>query len=108
MVRILEMAQFGFIQHWEKTFQTQPDECLTNYNDIPDKPRISLKNLSGAFLILLVGLPLALLAFIVEKIVYYHKKNFGTTRIVRVERKKTLFQFLILTLMFSLVVKSIN
>lgn len=79
MVRILEMAQFGFIQHWEKTFLSQPDECLTNYNDIPDKPRISLKNLSGAFLILLVGLPLALLAFIVEKIVYYHKKNFGTT-----------------------------
>ena len=37
-----------------------------------------MKNLSGAFLILLVGLTTAFLAFIIERIVYYHKQNFGS------------------------------
>jgi hypothetical protein len=69
------MKQFGLIQHWGKQFIPQPDECLNNYQDKPDKPRISLKNLSGAFLVLLVGSTASLFAFIIEKIVYYHKKN---------------------------------
>lgn len=72
------MSQFGLIQHWENQFLPQPGECFTNYQDIPKQPRISLKNLSGAFLILLVGLTTAFIAFIIEQIVYYHKQNFGS------------------------------
>jgi hypothetical protein len=71
----LELRQFGLIQHWEKQFLPQPNDCLTNYQDIPKQPRISLKNLSGAFLILLVGLTASFFAFIVERIVYYHQQN---------------------------------
>ena len=77
LYRILEMQQFGLIQHWGKQFIPQPGECRNNYQNVPEKPRISLKNLSGAFLILVVGLTLAFLAFIMEKIIYYHKQNFN-------------------------------
>ena len=73
---ILELRQYGLIQHWEKNFAPQPNECATKYSEIPNKPRISLKNLSGAFLLLIVGLSIATLVFIIETIVYYHKKNF--------------------------------
>ena len=76
--RILEMRQFGFIQRWEKQFFPQPNKCQTNYNDVPNQPRISFKNLSGAFLLLLVGLSLAFFIFILEKIIYYHKMNFSS------------------------------
>lgn len=71
------MKQFGLIERWGKQFLAQPDECLNNYQDKPDKPRISLKNLSGAFLILLIGLATSSLIFVMEKIIYYHKKNFN-------------------------------
>jgi len=57
-----------------------PDDCLTyKYQEkqTTKKPRISLKNLSGAFLILGVGINIAFFVFLVEKIVYYHKKNFN-------------------------------
>ena len=80
LIRILELRQFGLIQHWEKQFLPQPNECATKYLEKPEKPRISLKNLSGAFLLLLVGISVAILVFIIEKIVYYHKKNFGNDK----------------------------
>ena len=77
----MEMREFGLIEHWEKKFTPQPDECFDKYKEIPDKPRISLKNLSGAFVVLVVGFAIALLVILIEKIVYYHKKNFGPAQI---------------------------
>lgn len=54
----------------------QPDRKCASYSQKNSQlPRISLANLSGAFILLLVGWSVAFLAFLVEKIVYYHKLN---------------------------------
>jgi hypothetical protein len=73
--RILEWKQFGLDAYWKKRSFAQPDECLNQYEKPPGKQAISLKNLSGAFVILLLGFSVALLVFLMEKIVFDHRQN---------------------------------
>jgi len=72
--------------HWEKKFNPQPDRCLLgDINKVFGNHRISLDNLSGAFVVLLMGYALAFFVFIVEKIIYIHKKNqIGGLRFVKI------------------------
>lgn len=72
----MESWQYGLIDHWNKQNMPQPDRKCADYRQQSSElPRISLANLSGAFVLLLVGWSLAIFAFIVEKIVHYHKLN---------------------------------
>jgi hypothetical protein len=74
--RLLELTETGIIDYWEILFRPMPGKCEANYktgyNALPTdnqhKP-LTLKNLTGAFLVLLVGLSLSLLAFLYEKII---------------------------------------
>ena len=73
--------------HWEKKFNPQPDRCLGDINKVLRNHRISLDNLSGAFVVLLMGYAFAFFVFIVEKIIYYHKKNQIGLRFVKINSK---------------------
>ena len=77
--RILELRQFGLLQHWEKQFLSPPESCSYDYIKKPNRPRISLTDIGGAFVLLIGGLSLAILVFLIEKIVYYHKLNRSIT-----------------------------
>jgi len=72
----LQLQENGLLAHWEKKYYPQPDRCLGDIKKVSRTQRISLNNLSGAFLVLLVGYAIALFAFIIEKIINYHEKNF--------------------------------
>jgi ionotropic glutamate receptor len=75
--RLLELTETGIIDYWEILFRPMPGKCKANfqtgYNALPTdnqqhKP-LTLKNLTGAFLVLLVGSSLSLLTFLCEKII---------------------------------------
>jgi len=71
--RLLELQQIGLINYWDLWFRPMPRQCMENiksgYTTPTNKhPPLSLKNLTGAFIVLLVGFSLSLLAFLCEKI----------------------------------------
>ncbi|XP_046641479.1 ionotropic receptor 93a-like [Daphnia pulicaria] len=68
---ILELLQIGLIDHWDTWFRPMPPQCNgkpPNGNKTKKLSPLSLKNLTGAFLVLLVGLSLSILVFLIEKI----------------------------------------
>nr|CAH0101879.1 unnamed protein product [Daphnia galeata] len=70
---LLELQQIGLIDFWDTWFRPMPPQC--NGKD-PTKTSgnklsaLSFKNLTGAFLLLAVGLSLSLLVFLLEQIYY--------------------------------------
>jgi ionotropic glutamate receptor len=79
----LDLLQTGMIDHWDSWFRPMPRQCKANVKK-GDKKRetkhmpISLKNLTGAFLVLSVGLSISFLAFLVEQIIsMIVKRNVG-------------------------------
>ncbi len=69
-IRLLELMQIGLIDHWDSWFRPMPPQCdgkPKSGNKTKTSP-LSLKNLTGAFLVLLVGLSLSILVFLIEKI----------------------------------------
>jgi ionotropic glutamate receptor len=71
--RLLELQQTGLIDFWDTWFRPMPPQCN---GKAPTKrsgnklSALSLKNLTGAFLLLAVGLSLSLLVFLLEQIYY--------------------------------------
>jgi hypothetical protein len=69
--RILELLQIGLIDHWDTWFRPMPPQCNGKPQSGNKKKKttpLSLKNLTGAFLVLLIGLSLSILSFLIEKI----------------------------------------
>jgi hypothetical protein len=70
--RILELLQIGLIDHWDTWFRPMPPQCSGKPQSGNKKKKtttpLSLKNLTGAFLVLLIGLSLSILSFLIEKI----------------------------------------
>jgi ionotropic glutamate receptor len=77
----MELQQSGLIDYWDTWFRPMPLQCLGKIQygyKAPNKnehPPLSLKNLTGAFIILSVGLSLSLLAFLCEKILFLFKRH---------------------------------
>jgi hypothetical protein len=79
--RILELIQTGIIDHWDLWFRPMPLQCLPNFKSVykpknsktlkmkNNPPALSLKNLTGAFIVLVFGFSISLLAFLGEQIV---------------------------------------
>lgn len=76
--RILGLQESGLLMHWERKYYPQPDRCLGDINKLSRNQRISLSNLSGAFLVLLIGHALAFLVLIMEKCIYFWQLNRST------------------------------
>ena len=81
-IRTLELFETGLISLWSNWFEPNARPCWNNNNDNRNaksnkKPlvRLSLTNLTGAFVVLAVGCLVSTLAFLIERIVYQRKKN---------------------------------
>ncbi|XP_046641263.1 ionotropic receptor 93a-like [Daphnia pulicaria] len=77
---LLDLQQTGLIDHWESWFRPMPRKCMANVKKGDKKKEtehlpISLKNLTGAFVVLLVGLSISFLAFLVEQIASIAERN---------------------------------
>jgi hypothetical protein len=70
---ILELQQTGIIDFWDTWFRPMPPQCNgKNTQQSAEKKLapLSLKNLTGAFVLPAFGLSLSFLVFLIEKI--YH------------------------------------
>nr|CAH0104494.1 unnamed protein product [Daphnia galeata] len=81
---ILQLHQTGIIDYWDLWFRPMPPQCdgkpvkIRKQKSPPGngKPsRLSLKNLTGAFVILIFGMSLSFLVFLCEKIISMMSKN---------------------------------
>ncbi len=78
--RMMEMNAFGLIDHWIVSNYANPHQCLkTRGGRKQINSRLSFKNLTGAFALLLFGWGISLLIFLVEqlniKCVYTRRSN---------------------------------
>lgn len=66
-------ADTGLALHWVKSYQPSAKGCiLQDYkNNVPRIRVLNLKDLSSAFVILLLGCALSLLLFLIEKILFH-------------------------------------
>ena len=68
------MRAIGLIDIWTQWYQPDVQQCLAEADKItksaPKKepPRLSLKNLTGAFVVLLIGYLVSFLSFLAENI----------------------------------------
>jgi hypothetical protein len=79
--RMLELMQTGIIDYWDLWFRPMPLQCLDNIKSVykPQNsktlkmknrpPALTLKNLTGAFIVLALGFSLSFLAFLCEQII---------------------------------------
>lgn len=82
--RLLELLEGGFIDYWDLWFRPMPRRCLKNIktgrnNVSPRNDKhvpLSLKNLTGAFVVLVVGYSLSLFVFIFNDHVRFHLKKY--------------------------------
>ena len=63
------MNEFGLIDHWVASNRANPHQCLKQITQKQSThPRLSLNNLMGAFVVLLVGLGASLFVFMTEQL----------------------------------------
>jgi ionotropic glutamate receptor len=83
---MLELMQSGIVDHWDLWFRPMPLQCLSNFQSVYSKPisqkmknkqppALSLKNLTGAFIILVFGLSISLLTFLGEQIISMPRRH---------------------------------
>lgn len=72
--RIMRMRESGLLYYWTDLFIPPPTECLNSYREKPDRPRLTMMNLTCAFIILAIGYPASLIAFILENIMGRFKR----------------------------------
>ncbi len=81
--RVLEIQQIGVVDFWDTWFRPMPPQCNGKPQSGNKKKKtttpLSLKNLTGAFLVLSVGLSLSLLAYLCEKIISIHEQHGSRT-----------------------------
>ncbi|XP_046449208.1 ionotropic receptor 93a-like [Daphnia pulex] len=72
---VLELLQTGIIDKWDRSFHPMPRQCMANGINSGKKRQetknlsISLKNLTGAFVVYFVGFSLSCLTFLFELII---------------------------------------
>ena len=65
--RILRLIETGFVSEWKKWYVPTPSNCM-EINKRVKKPKLSIKHLSGAFVILSIGCFLSTVVFVLENI----------------------------------------
>jgi ionotropic glutamate receptor len=75
------MRAAGLMDIWTQWYQPDIQKCLTEKDKITKKvsrkesPRLSLKNLTGAFVVLLIGYLVSFVAFLAENIMSYGRNR---------------------------------
>ncbi len=73
LYRIIQIRETGLIQHWDSAYLPNIDKCLTyKHQSFQDEVRgvkaLTVIHLSGAFLLVLIGNAMAIVAFLLETI----------------------------------------
>lgn len=82
------MNAFGLIDYWNDLNFANPYQCLDKKvtKKSSSHPRLSLKNLTGAFVVLLAGYATSLIVFIIEHLVFnwrrYRSNTLSNNRVV--------------------------
>ena len=72
-LRILRLQEAGLLRgEWEKWYIPSSSKCM-KVNELHGVPRLSLKNLSSPFIILIAGYILSFIVFVLEKIIRFHR-----------------------------------
>jgi hypothetical protein len=77
----LELQQTGIIDKWDWLFHPTPHQCMANViNSGKKRPEtknlsISLKNLTGAFVVYFIGFSFSFLTFLCELIITIAKRQ---------------------------------
>lgn len=75
------MRGTGLMDIWTQWYQPDIRQCLAEADKITknvsksEPPRLSLKNLTGAFVVLLIGYLVSFVAFLAENIMSYYRNN---------------------------------
>ena len=65
--RLMKMQSAGLFNHWGSMLMANPTVCLKEAQNRPlNNPRLTLVNLSGAFIVLVTGCALSAFVFICE------------------------------------------
>ena len=72
-LRIMSLESIGLIAWWNKRNYPPPDRCL-NWIPPAKVSQLTLRGLSGAFLVLGVGYALAVSVFIIERLMQWRKE----------------------------------
>ncbi|EFX82122.1 hypothetical protein DAPPUDRAFT_241220 [Daphnia pulex] len=78
---LLQLQQTGIIDYWDLWFRKMPLQCSANINsEYSKKPStvhssLSLKNLTGAFVVLLIGFSCSLFVFLCEQITKFARRH---------------------------------
>ena len=67
-VRILRLQEAGLLVEWEKWYVPSTSKCM-KINQRKGMPRLSIKHLSSAFIILIAGYLISLVVFVTETVV---------------------------------------
>jgi ionotropic glutamate receptor len=83
-IRLLDLHQTGLLDFWDTWFRPMPPQCTGNIQSGHRKARnktssLSLKNLTGPFIVIAVGLSFSLLAFLLEHILCAQERNQSPT-----------------------------
>lgn len=80
---ILELRATGLMDEWNKKFNPEPTECLMKYKEkANDKTRLSLRNLTSAFVLVVFGWVLSTIIFVAELVrrFLYSKNTFCSAK----------------------------
>jgi hypothetical protein len=85
----LDLQQTGLLDYWDLWFRPISSQCTGNVQSGKAMSKnkldpLSLKKLTGAFLVIAVGFGLSLLAFLCEKIISMPDRHSIRTRIVQI------------------------
>ena len=69
------MQETGLLGKWIETFNPESKECSLKNKKKTGNPRITLKNLTSAFALLLLGVSVSFLVFILELICRVYRFN---------------------------------
>ncbi len=84
------MWQYGLMDLWENWFRPIPGQCLGNFKQQKAQPKrvktssLKIRNLWGAFIVLLSGYCLSVLTYVVELVrfaIHHGKKVYRPTSI---------------------------
>ena len=70
----MRMREAGLLNTWISKFKPDARQCLTEQRKQTMKP-LRLGNLSGAFVVLVIGILMSFTAFVGEKVIFFLKRT---------------------------------
>jgi hypothetical protein len=66
LFRMIQLWETGFLNKWRQMYLPRENPCVANVKQNSPKVRLTMKNLGSAFVLLIIGLAVALIVFILE------------------------------------------